>query len=432
MKRGRTSAVRLAGAVAVAILVLCAALLIASCGDSGSKSADVDWSTVDWSSADSLIEQTMGEIYCPGLAAAVVADGQTVWTGAYGWADTAKGVPVTADTPFVVASVSKTVTATALMQLVERGLVSLDDPINDLLPFDVDNPKVGGEVIRVRHLVSHSSGIADDWSRSTGSGTPDDPALFNSRDYDYPTPLDEWMHAYLVEGGKWYSAEGNFLELQPGVERHYCNVAAGLVGLIVEEATQTPFDDYCEAELFGPLEMTHTHWRLADYDDLDQVANGYGLYGQNYGHIQAAAYPAGGLMTSANDLARFLAAVMGGGILDGRRILDESTVRELLSPPEPDVVFPEPGPPIVPWYVGYPNTVEEQYVLWYREEVNGRHMVGHKGGSAGTNVAMFFEPASNTGVVILMNVTESTHTELARREIQTHLLNLVEEQKETR
>jgi len=123
------------------ILVLCAALLIASCGDDGSNSAGVDWSTVDWSSADALIEQTMNETHCQGLAAAVVADGQTVWTGGYGWADPEGEVPVTADTPFVVASVSKTVTATALMQLVERGLVSLDDPINDLLPFEVDNPR---------------------------------------------------------------------------------------------------------------------------------------------------------------------------------------------------------------------------------------------------------------------------------------------------
>ena len=104
-------------------------------------------------------EMTAGRI--PGLGIAIIANNEVAYVQGYGWANIEDQLPVTPDTPFMLASISKVFTATAVMQVVEDGVFSLDDSINDLLPFEVDNPRVEGEDIQVRHLVTHSSGIRD-------------------------------------------------------------------------------------------------------------------------------------------------------------------------------------------------------------------------------------------------------------------------------
>jgi CubicO group peptidase (beta-lactamase class C family) len=97
----------------------------------------------------------------PGMAVAVVAHGDVIRSTGTGYACRETGLRTSPDTPYMLASVSKVVTAAALMHAWENGAFDLDDNINDLLPFNVDNPQVNGEVITVRHLMTHTSGIRD-------------------------------------------------------------------------------------------------------------------------------------------------------------------------------------------------------------------------------------------------------------------------------
>ena len=104
--------------------------------------------------AGSFIERTLREFDVPGCAAAVVKGGRLVWSGGYGWADIGKKVPMTSRTVMNIASISKTITATAVMQLWEAGRIDLDGDVGDHFPFPVRNPKFPAEVITVRLSVS--------------------------------------------------------------------------------------------------------------------------------------------------------------------------------------------------------------------------------------------------------------------------------------
>jgi CubicO group peptidase (beta-lactamase class C family) len=111
---------------------------------------------------DALVGGKLDATRSPGLAAAVVKEGKLAWANGFGFADVAQEKPVTVDTLFLLASTSKTITAVAIMQLVESGKISLDDPIDDL-PFPVKNRRsaAGNEQVTVRTLLTHTSSIRD-------------------------------------------------------------------------------------------------------------------------------------------------------------------------------------------------------------------------------------------------------------------------------
>jgi len=112
---------------------------------------------------DSFIVAKMSQYHIPGLAASIVKEGDIYWTCAYGFANIEDSIEVTDTTLFMLASVSKTVTGVALMQLWEAGLFQLDNDINNYLPFEVHNPNFPDSVITFRMLLTHTSSINDNW-----------------------------------------------------------------------------------------------------------------------------------------------------------------------------------------------------------------------------------------------------------------------------
>ncbi|MBZ0319246.1 MAG: beta-lactamase family protein [Anaerolineae bacterium] len=321
---------------------------------------------------DGLVNEILAQAHIPGVGLALVAPGKVLWTGGYGFSNVEAGIPVTSDTPFMLASVTKTFTGTAVMRAVQEGKLTLDTPINDVLPFVVDNPHVDGEVITVRHLVTHTSGILDAYPTYTDLYTPG----------DSPIELGEFLAGYLVEGGQWYSPDDNFALRTPGVTSEYSNVGAALAGYIVQQVTNMPLDDYAQDFLFGPLGMTHTGWHLADFADLSPIAVPYSD-GEPMEHFGYPTWPDGQLRTSPSDIARFLAAIMNGGELDGVRILDEATVETMLQPALPEVTS-DIG---VFWFLNYPEPGD----------------IGHSGGDPGVTTWMAFNPEAELGVVVLFN-----------------------------
>ena len=131
---------------------------------------------------DRFILDGMKEAKVPGLAGAVVKKDKVLWTGAYGWANREQKIPVSNDTLFQIASVSKPVTACAVMQLVEQGKLSLDADVNEVLPFPVRNPKHPKVPITLKHLLTHTSGISDNWNLLEDTWV---------KNGDFPKPLGE-------------------------------------------------------------------------------------------------------------------------------------------------------------------------------------------------------------------------------------------------
>jgi len=349
--------------------------------------------TVDpFSEVEAFVIDQMNQAQIPGLAAAVTHQGKVVWTGAYGYANVEDKLAATVKTPFMLASVSKTVTGVAVMHAQEEGALSLTDSVNEVLPFTVDNPRVDGEDIQVRHLVSHTSGIRDNWGNMP---------YF---DGDPTVPLGEFVEGYLVEGGQWYDATANFNATMPGEAFDYGNVATALAGFVVEHTTQTPFDDYCDTHIFDVLDMKRTGWHLEDFDAAT-VAMPYEVVGGNFktdGHYGYADYPDGQLRSSISDIARFLAAISNGGEIDGAEVLTKESVATLLTAPVPGV---DKG----------------QFVFWYESTIAGQKVIGHNGGDIGVATQVSFSPETGTGVIVLMNVSWSDSVTSAAGAIQTLL-----------
>ena len=312
----------------------------------------------------------------PGLAACIVTRDGVTWANGYGHANIAHGRRATPDTIFMLASISKTVMSVAVMQAVQDGLLDLDADVNDVLPFPVRNPRHPHDPITLRMLLTHTSSIRDDWPTIIPFYSHGDSAI----------PLGGYLRRYLDPHGDLYHAHRSYSAWQPGSRYDYCNIAAALAGFMVEAASGLPFDGWCDDRIFAPLGMDRTSWHLAGLDRAEiampyhRKGGAFVAYGQ-YGYPD---YPDGELRTSALGLAMHLRAFMAFGELDGVRILDEDTVKEMRRAQFPDVAH-------------------GQGLIWYRFVLRGMPLMGHNGGDSGVATQMFFRPSDDVGVIVLAN-----------------------------
>jgi CubicO group peptidase (beta-lactamase class C family) len=326
---------------------------------------------------DHAVRELMSAGRLPGLSAAVVRGSEVVWSRAWGLANIAAGRRVTPDTLFMLASVSKTVIATAVLQAMEENLFELDTDVNDVLPFSVRNPVHPGVPITVRELLTHTSSIRDNWNLLIDSYVAGDAAM----------ELGRFLRRYLAPGGA-DLAPNNYYAFGPGRSYRYANVGASLAAYLVEAASGIGFDTWCERRIFAPLGMDRAGWHLAGLPRRD-VAIPYGWAGAKntyvpYGQYGYPDYPDGALRTTASQLARHLAMVMNGGSWHGHRLLSAATVRELRRDQIPDL---EP----------------DQGLIWFGLQRAGRSLFGHDGGDDGVATVCFFDPEADVGVVALAN-----------------------------
>jgi CubicO group peptidase (beta-lactamase class C family) len=305
----------------------------------------------------------------------VVANGkQLIQNGGF---ETEQGTPYSADTDQGIASVSKTTVATALLQLYEQGKFQLDDPINNYLPFQVTIPSCPGTPITFRELLTHTSGIQDNYTvmdNLTVQG-------------DSPVPLDSLVRGYFVPGGAYYSKTGNFYKTCPNTQYQYSNFGATLLGYLVQVLSGQDFNEYVTQHIFTPLGMTNTSYFYSGINRATlampySVENGdaYGLYGE-------ADYPDGMMKTSVNQLAQFLTMYANGGSYNGQQILQPSTVALMLSQ-----------------QTTLDKTDVAQGLIWYETaDFASRDLWGHGGDDFGINTNMFFSPTSTEGVILFGN-----------------------------
>ncbi|MBP7450939.1 MAG: serine hydrolase [Flavobacteriales bacterium] len=323
---------------------------------------------------DNYISSQMVTQHISGLAAVLVRDNAIIWYGNYGLADRDAGIPVTDSTIFMLASVSKTITATALMQLVEDGLVGLDDPVNDHIPFTVVNPNHPDSVITIKQLLTHTSSIQDNWDLMPYSvGDP-------------TTPLGDFLFDYLDASGANYDPVLNYNSFAPNSTYQYCNIGYALCGYVVEEVSGMPFNVYCNLNIFQPLCMDNTGWFLSEVDTT-LVARPYTYAGGIYtdeGLYGYADYPDGQLRTTALSLAKFMYSHMNQGHFDGVQLLDTATADLMLTPAVPDI---EPAQGLCF------GVFDDAYGTWWN----------HTGGDLGVSTIMHFDVATNTGLLILTN-----------------------------
>ncbi|BBM01062.1 hypothetical protein GL2_11360 [Microbulbifer sp. GL-2] len=368
-----------------------------------------------------FIPEIMREAAIPGMAVAKVKGGELAFQQVYGMANLETDKAVTLDTSFNIASISKPIMGVTLLQLVDQGKLELD--INTYLPFKVDNPYTVNEKITLKNLASHSAGIEDYYDYTS-----------YSKNSDPEISLERHLRTLLTKNGSLYGDGNYYLNTMPGESRKYSNLSAGLAGLLVESVTGQSLASYSRDTLFHSLEMDSAHWRLNGMD-LNSIAVPYkvqqcvpfiglctdseseklnSLVGKYinppfeyktfypYPHNGNPQYPDGGIRVSIADLSDFLIAILHNRDKSGRMILSEDMHQEMFR-------------------LQLPESISNSQRFFWRD----RHgLIGHMGTDLGVFAAMYFDPESKDGFIILMNRDADAKSANAMKEIAKRLMKI--------
>lgn len=261
-----------------------------------------------------------------GTVTLVVTKDKVVALDTVGLADVAHNVPIKADTIFWIASMTKPVTATAVMMLQDDGKLSVEDPVGKYVPELKDLKTRAGKPanLTLRHLLTHTSGMGE------ASGEQSRVA----------EKLADLIPVYAAQPVKF----------EPGTKWEYCQSGINTLGRIVEVVSGKPFQDFLQERLFSPLGMKDTTFYLTA-EQLPRLAKSYKKNGDKLeeapifmlnGHAPNSRqrYPAanGGLFSTAPDYGRFCQMILGDGTLDGRRYLKPESVRQMTSLQTPESI----------------------------------------------------------------------------------------------
>ncbi len=336
---------------------------------------------------DSAIGQRMKKAGIVGLGAAIIVNRKIVWTKGYGFADKQRAAPFTPNTIMNIGSISKTFTGVALMHAVQEGKLSLDADINDYLPFKVINPFFPTDRITLRQLATHTSSITDRGEVYEGT------YHFGG---DSPEPLGDFLMEYFAPNGKTYS-KNNFLNVKPGTHREYSNIAAGLVGYIVEIAVGEKLNVYTKRHIFAPLKMQNTGWFFTEIVSANHsklyINQGLAIPIQLWGQTT---YPDGGVRTSVADLSKFFVALLNDGEYAGARILEKQHVAEMLRFQYTDSRKPDNV------NLSGEDSVNSG-IFWATKYDVTR--IGHNGSDPGVMTMMLSDLAKEIGVVLFVNTS---------------------------
>ncbi len=307
---------------------------------------------------EALISATMTRLGIPGLQAAVVTERRLRWLGAFGTADLENFVPVRNETVFRLASVTKPITATAVLQLVEAGRVDLDAPIQRYVPaFPAKQWPV-----TVRHLLSHQSGIRN-WT---------DEEFHNTRHY---ATLAESLHIFADDP----------LLFEPGSRTQYTSLGYNLMGAVVEGVSGKPFLDYLAEHVFERAGMTG-----ARGDDVRAIipnrAAGYqmsgdGLLANSPFSDTSNRTAGGGLVATAEDVALFASAFQRGALVRS------STAQAAYGRQRTSA-----------------RKITGYGLGWIVAQSRGRAEVYHTGGQPRVSTVLYMVPRSGLAVVLLCNL----------------------------
>ena len=347
----------------ICIFLLTSALLGQQARLAPEKQAQIEYTVTKFMAASGV----------PGISVAVVENEKFEWAGGFGMADLENFAPATAHTLYRLASISKPITATAALQLWQRGKLDLDAPVQKFCPAfpQKDAP------ISTRQALSHLAGI-----RHYKSGAQDDPETGNTRHFDDP-----------IEAGLNFF-KNDALVAQPGTAFHYSTQGFTLVGCAIEGASGQKYVDYVRENVFLPAGMVHTR---AD-DRFAVVPYRTRFYSkEKSGAVVNAEFldpsykiPGGGWLSSAEDMANFEVSMLND------RLMTRAT-RDVMWASQKTSGGKETG-----------------YALgWRRGTDLGVPDVGHGGGQQGTSTFIMIVPERRAGVVVLMNMDGSDSSALA-------------------
>lgn len=330
-------------------------------------------------SPESELVKIMDKFNAVGLSVAVVKNGDIIYSNSFGLKNIENNVPLKNNDLFRIASISKSFSATSIMQLVEAGKVSLNDDFSDLIGFKVRNPKYPNTVITLKMVLSHTSSINDKEG-------------YFSLDSIDPSKNPNWENCYN--------------DYEPGKGYEYCNLNFNMVGTVIEKLSGTRFDNYVKLNILDPLGLyggycvdSLDNSRFATLYDYDSQANKFtaspAAYAprseeiKNYimGYSTPLFSPTGGMKISTIDLAKYMTMHMNKGNYKGVEIISNESAETMQT------------------------AVSEGYglaIVTTDSLIPGKSMKGHTGSAYGLYSAMFFNPEEKFGFVVITNGCEPT------------------------
>lgn len=333
--------------------------------------------------AEADLRDIMKKLDVVGLSVAVVKKGEIIYANSFGLKNIETKAPLANTDIFRIASISKSFSATSIMQLIEAGKLSLDDDFSDLVGFKIRNPKFPDKVITLRMIMSHTSSIND----SQGYFTLD---AIN------PSKNPDWAKCYS--------------DYAPGSGYDYCNLNYNMVGTVIEKLSTERFDNYVKNHILNPLGLYAGYnvdsldaSRFATLHEYDATTKTFKpspaaynprreeIRNYNMGYSTPIFSPTGGMKISATDLAKYMSMHMNMGKYQGKRIISKKSAK-LMQTKIAD---------------------EEGYALALTnldDLIPGKKMVGHTGSAYGLYSAMFFHPKEKFGIVVITNGCNPTYT----------------------
>jgi len=299
----------------------------------------------------------------PGMGAAVVLDGEPVWSAGFGMADLEDSAPATSSTLFRLGSLSKPITATALLQLWEHGKLDLDAPVQKYCPAFPQKEWP----ITSRELLGHLGGIRH-YNRDGKGDIPEDSAR-------HFASMEESLQIFAADP----------LVAKPGTKFNYSTYGYTLLGCVLEGAASQKYMDFVRENIFKPAGMVQTqaddfftiipHRTRWYHKDKSEIVRNAGVLNSSY------KIPGGGLISSADDMARFEAAMLADKFV-------KRPARDLMWTPQKT-----------------PDGKSTGYALgWGISDKFGIHIVAHTGGQQGTSTAFVLVPERRAGVIVLANM----------------------------
>ena len=341
-------------------------------------------SNEDLQEIDSYVLGQMKDLDIPGVAVGIVHGDQIVFTQGYGVADDA-GRAMTPDTPFLIASLSKPITAMGIMQLVEEGKINLDAPIQKYLPwFRVADEEVTSK-ITVRHLLHQTSGFDEREGYIRDLNTdPSDDALetsiraLNTADLNFP----------------------------PGEAFEYANTNYDILGLLIQTISGQSYEEYIEEKIFAPLDMDQSYTSLEAARAGNMTRGYYPFFGITtaYDHLMPYSRivkPSAGLFSSAEDLTHYLIAHLNQGQYHGNSILSAEGIDTLH---KPGIQYSDNAGYAMGWAV-FPFTEMEPVA----QEGITPTGIAHRGDWVGYYSILVLIPEMETGIVLLMNKSDASN-----------------------
>ena len=351
-------------------LLMLALILVTACQTSSPPTPTVTAASADpFDATRAHIEQLVADGEISSMAVAVARDGEIIWEEGFGLADRERDIPATEHTSYPLASISKPLTATGLMILVDRDLVNLDGPINDYLGDIKLQARVGNAVeATVRRVAGHTAGLP----------------LHSQHFYDdepyEPPPMDETIRRY-----------GN-LVTAPGNRYQYSNLGYGLLGHVISRVSGESYTDFMRDEVFSPLGMDHTSVHIGPGLEEGQAVK-YTPDGLVVPPYDSDSPGASAIYSSAHDLVRFTMFHLKNDLPDQKAIISDAAIDEMQRP------SPETGPMReweregsgygIGWFIGVTE--------------DGLRVIQHSGGTVGVSTVLALVPEENLAVSVLSN-----------------------------